>query len=107
MNLSGDAVAAALNFYKIDPSIDMLVISDDIDQAFGKLRMRIGGSSGGQNGLKNIIERIGSDQFARLKIGIGRDENFTVADWVLSRLTLDERARLEDEILPLVIDRVR
>lgn len=72
MNLSGLSIASIMNFYKMDPLTDMLVISDDIDMEFGKVRFRTQGSHGGQNGLRSIIESLGSDTFARIKIGIGR-----------------------------------
>lgn len=69
MNLSGKSVGSLVNFYKI-PLADVLVISDDIDQDFGKIRLRAKGSSGGQNGLKSIAEALGTEDFARIKIGI-------------------------------------
>jgi PTH1 family peptidyl-tRNA hydrolase len=67
MNLSGESVSALVNFYKI-PLSDILVLSDDIDMEFGKSRLRIKGSSGGQNGLKSITSHLGTDEFSRLKI---------------------------------------
>lgn len=67
MNLSGNAVAQIMNFYKI-PKENILVISDDIDMEFGKIRLREKGSHGGQNGLRDIIAKIGTDEFSRLKI---------------------------------------
>ncbi len=72
MNRSGKAVAALIAFYKVELK-DVLVISDDLDLAFGKLRVRIGGSSGGQNGLKSVIESVGAD-FVRLRVGIAGTE---------------------------------
>lgn len=94
MNVSGKSVASLLSFYKLAPS-DLLVISDDIDQDFGKIRYREKGSSGGQNGIKSIIESIGTEEFARIKIGIGRDSRYAVSDWVLSRFTKEEIGELE------------
>lgn len=90
MNVSGQAVNTLLRFYKIELS-DLIVIHDDIDLAQGKLRLRLGGSSGGQNGIKSIIEQTGSPDFARAKVGVGRPpgkmdpaafvlQNFTVAE---------------------------
>jgi peptidyl-tRNA hydrolase, PTH1 family len=70
MNLSGRSVASLVGFYKFDPSLDLLVLSDDLDMEFGKIRYREKGSSGGQNGIKSIIESIGTDEFSRIKIGI-------------------------------------
>ncbi|MFO0763377.1 MAG: aminoacyl-tRNA hydrolase [Candidatus Gracilibacteria bacterium] len=98
MNLSGESVVSILNFYKIDPRTDMLVLSDDIDMEFGKIRLRQTGSSGGQNGLKSIEKCLGTQNFARLKIGIGRHEKYSVSDWVLSRFTQAELDELEGNI---------
>jgi PTH1 family peptidyl-tRNA hydrolase len=84
MNLSGESVASILNFYKMGIT-DLIVISDDIDMEFGKIRYRTNGSSGGQNGLKSIAEQLGTQDFARIKIGIGRDLRYEVSDWVLSK----------------------
>ena len=71
MNASGQAVVPLMRFYKVEVA-DLLVIHDDIDLAQGKLRLRLGGSSGGQNGIKSIIEQAGSADFARVKVGVGR-----------------------------------
>lgn len=97
MNLSGESAAALVNFYKI-PREDILVLSDDIDMDFGKIRLREKGSSGGQNGLKSIAQHLGTEEFARLKIGIGRDERYNVADWVLSKFSGEELEGLEKEV---------
>lgn len=106
MNLSGESVVSLLNFYKIDPQ-DMLVLSDDIDMEFGKIRLRKTWSSGGQNGLKSIEKLIGSQEFARLKIGIGRHEKYSVSDWVLSRFTQTELDELEGNIGDQIISEVK
>ena len=98
MNLSGEAVASIVNFYKLDPKFDILVISDDIDMEFGKIRFRTKWSHGGQKGLWDIIQRLGTNEFARIKIGIGRDERFAVSDWVLSKFTKEEIEKIEGEI---------
>ncbi len=86
MNLSGEAVGEAARFYKIPPE-HVLVISDDISLPIGKLRIRANGSAGGHNGLKNIIQHLGSDQFPRIKVGVGMPENadYDIADWVTGR----------------------
>ena len=97
MNLSGDAVSVIVNFHKLNPKTDILVISDDIDMEFGKVRYRTKGSHGGQNGLRDIIAKLGTDEFARIKIGIGRHEEYSVSDWVLSKFTKSERDELERE----------
>lgn len=106
MNLSGEAVTGGVNFYKLDPKTDLFVLVDDLDMEFGKIRVRARGSSGGQNGIKSIIASLGTDEFARIKVGIGRDERYTVSDWVLSRLTSEERKILEEEIFPQVQEKV-
>ena len=87
MNLSGDSIRLVQNFYKIDPE-DILVICDDFNLPFLKLRLRKKGSAGGHNGLKSIIENINSEEFPRLRIGIGLpDENYDIIDYVLSKFT--------------------
>lgn len=106
MNLSGEAVAAFATFYKLDPSKDLIALSDDIDMEFGKIRFREKGSSGGQNGLKSIAARLGTEEFARLKIGIGRDGRFDVADWVLSKFKPEELEELADSVLPAACEKV-
>jgi len=97
MNLSGESVSVIVNFYKI-PLSDILVLSDDIDMDFGKIRLREKGSSGGQNGLKSITEHLGTDGFSRVKIGIGRDGRYNVADWVLSKFSDEELKNLREKI---------
>ena len=87
MNASGKAVAQAANFYKVAPD-HILVYSDDISLAPGRLRVRKNGSAGGHNGLKSIIECIGSQEFPRIKIGVGQKPTpeYDLADWVLGKL---------------------
>jgi len=92
MNLSGGAIVALLQFYKIDP-VDLLVVVDDVNIDLGRLRLRPGGSAGGHNGLKSIIGSTGSDPFARMRIGVGRGENRRdLADHVLAKFDADERS---------------
>lgn len=99
MNLSGTAVAEAVNFYKIDPEKELIVISDDIDLDPGRIRIRKKGSAGGQNGLKNIIERTGTQNFTRVRVGTGaKPEGWDLADWVLSRFSREDRAHVDDAI---------
>mgnify|MGYP001325653398 FL=1 len=86
MNLSGEAVRAAMDFYKLSAQ-DLLVIYDDLDLPVGKIRLRAQGSAGGQNGMKNIIRHIGTQEFDRIRVGIG------VIDWVLGKIRREE---LED-----------
>ena len=97
MNLSWEAAISLLSFYKIPSESNLLVISDDIDMEFGKIRFRLKGSHGGQNGLRDIIEKIGHDGFARIKIWIGRDPRYNVSDWVLSRFQDEEWKILKTE----------
>ena len=85
MNLSGEAVAQAVSFYKLAPD-HVIVVSDEIALPIGKLRIRTKGSAGGHNGLKNIIALLGTDQFPRIRIGVGAapHPDYDLADWVLS-----------------------
>ena len=92
MNLSGEAVGQAAAFYKIPPE-RVLVISDDVSLPLGKLRIRKSGSAGGHNGLKNIIQHLGTDAFPRVKIGVGQKPHpdYDMADWVLSKFTGEDK----------------
>lgn len=86
MNLSGESVGEAARFYKIPPE-HVLVISDDIALPAGKLRIRASGSAGGHNGLKSIIQHLGSDKFPRIKVGVGSPQQagYEVVDWVIGK----------------------
>lgn len=99
MNLSGEAVGEAARFYKIPPE-RVLVISDDVALPQGKLRIRRNGSAGGHNGLKNIISHLGSDQFPRIKVGVGGKPHpdHDMADWVLGKLTGEDKKVMEEAI---------
>ncbi len=92
MNLSGEAVRDAALFYKLPPE-RILIISDDVSLDVGVLRVRPKGSSGGQNGLKNIIYQLGSEDFPRIKIGVGKKPHpdYDLADWVLSGFPKSEQ----------------
>ena len=96
MNLSGQAVSEAARFYKI-PADHVLVISDDVDLPLGKLRIRKSGSAGGHNGLKNIIQLLGTDQFPRLKIGVGGKPHpdYDMADWVLGQFQGEDKKTID------------
>ena len=95
MNLSGDAVAALTRYFDV-PTTDLLIVVDEADLPFGKLRARARGSAGGHNGLKSIIERLGTTEFSRLRLGVGRgDDRRDLADHVLSIFERSERAELE------------
>jgi len=95
MNLSGRAVADLLRFYKIAPP-DLLAVVDDVALPTGRLRIRRRGSAGGHNGLKSIVECLGTDEFPRLRVGVGRgDPRRDLADHVLTRIPAAERVALE------------
>jgi len=96
MNCSGQVVATAAGFYRVSP-VDMLVVTDDMALEPGRIRLRAQGSSGGHNGLADIIEKLGTDRFARLRIGIGAATQ-VARDYVLSRPPAEERVRLDEAI---------
>jgi PTH1 family peptidyl-tRNA hydrolase len=106
MNLSGEAVTALLNWYKLGPA-DLIVIFDDLDLPPGKLRIRPEGSSGGHKGMESIILALGTDGFPRLRIGVGRPEipDFDSANYVLSRLTAGE-VKIFEEAVNLAVDAI-
>ena len=89
MNLSGNALIEFVNFYKINLE-DILVIHDDLDLPVGTYRLKINSSAGGHNGIKSIIERLGSNSFARLKIGISNNKEMDTKDYVLGKFRKDE-----------------
>lgn len=97
MNRSGESVGQLVRYYRLQPT-DIIVISDDADMAFGKIRYRLEGSSGGQKGLENIFQHLGTETVPRLKIGIGRTTE-SLTDYVLSRFD-----PAEEEQLPVVTD---
>jgi PTH1 family peptidyl-tRNA hydrolase len=96
MNLSGESVSAAADFYKIPPE-KVVIIYDDITLPPGKLRIRRKGSAGGHNGMKSIIALLGTDEFPRVRIGVGAKPrpDYDLADWVLSKFTEDDTNALE------------
>lgn len=99
MNLSGEAVREACQFYKIPPE-RVLVVSDDVSLPVGKLRLRRGGTAGGHNGLRSIIGQLHSDQFPRLKIGVGQKPHpdYDMADWVLGKFSKEDRKTIDAAI---------
>ena len=92
MNLSGEAVRPAADFYKLPPE-PIIVISDDTALDVGKLRIRTSGSAGGHNGLKSIIQHLGTDQFPRIRVGVGKKPHpdYDLADWVLGKFQGEDR----------------
>lgn len=100
MNLSGQAVGGLRQWYKIDPATELLIVYDDLDLAFGALRLRERGSAGTHNGMKNIVALLGSPQFPRLRMGIDpTSTGWDTKDYVLSRFT-----REQEEQMPQVLD---
>lgn len=99
MNNSGEAVVPLLNFFKIDKQ-NLIVVCDDISLDVGCLRIRRKGSDGGQKGMRSIIDLLGFDNFARVKVGIGKkpNPNYDLAKWVLSKFKSDEQADLDNAI---------
>lgn len=106
MNLSGEAVRDASDFYKIPPE-NIIVICDDISLDPGKMRIRRKGSDGGQRGMKNIIYHLKSDNFPRIKVGVGAKPNpeYDLADWVVSRFTASE-AKLIKQVADNVVSAI-
>jgi PTH1 family peptidyl-tRNA hydrolase len=99
MNLSGRSVRQVVQFYKLDPEADVLVICDDLNLPLGKLRIKPNGSDGGQKGLRDITAQLGSDRYARLRIGIGERGPIDAADFVLSRFRTSERPLIDDALI--------
>ncbi len=103
MNLSGESIRELVDYYKINPEEELIIIYDDINLAPGKLRIRAKGSAGGHNGIKNIITHIGSQSFYRIRIGVGeKPEGWNLADYVLSRFNREDepviREALQDTV---------
>lgn len=100
MNLSGDCIAPAVKYHNASAADDLLVVSDDIDLPVGRIRIRKGGSAGGHNGLKSVIERTGTQAFARLRVGVGRDSRnrANVVGHVLGKFSAEDR-RTMDEVV--------
>ena len=91
MNLSGESIRELVNYYKIDPETELMVIYDDISMDVGRIRMRAKGSSGGHNGIKNIIAELGTDVYPRMKVGVGeKPKGWDLADYVLGRFSDEE-----------------
>ena len=97
MNLSGESIREIVDYYKVDDTAELIVISDDISLDVGQLRIRKKGSAGGHNGVKNIIAHLGTQEFPRIKVGIGnKPEGWDLADYVLSRYSKAEQEALEE-----------
>ncbi len=98
MNLSGRSVGQAVRFFKLEPH-EILAVCDDLSLPVGKIRIRPGGSDGGQKGLRDIAAHLGTDQFPRLRIGIGDQGDTHAVDYVLSRFRGPERAVIDDSLI--------
>ena len=99
MNLSGESIAEAVNFYKVDPASELLVIFDDISLAPGQLRIRAKGSAGGHNGIKSIIAHLGTQEFPRVRVGVGeKPPRMDLADYVLGHFSQGEGKIMEDAV---------
>ena len=99
MNLSGESIRPLVDYYKIDAGRELIVVSDDINLPAGQIRIRKKGSAGGHNGLKNIIAQLGSEEFQRIRIGVGgKPENYDLADYVLGHFTKEEKSLMEKTV---------
>ena len=99
MNLSGEAIREYGNYYKMDPETELIVIYDDIDLEPGQIRIRKKGSAGGHNGIKSIIAQIGTQNFYRIKVGVGaKPKGWDLADYVLGRFSSEERELVDKAI---------
>lgn len=106
MNLSGEAVRAYVDYYNIDPAAELIVICDDTDLPAGMIRIKEKGSAGSHNGMKNIIQHLGTTEFKRIRAGIGkRPEEWDLADYVLAPFTGEDR-KLADEAIKKAADAV-
>ncbi len=107
MNLSGESLRAVVDYYNIDETSELIVISDDISLDVGQIRIRKKGSAGGHNGLKNIILHLGHQDFMRIKVGVGeKPKGYDLADYVLGHFTKEERVK-EDEAIGNVIEAIK
>ncbi len=99
MNLSGESLRMAVDYYKADAEQDLIVISDDVSLPPGQLRVRKKGSAGGHNGLKNIIKMLGTENFRRIRLGVGeKPKAYDLADWVLGHFNKEERAVMDEAV---------
>lgn len=96
MNLSGESVRQLVDYYKIDVTTELIVVYDDINLSTGRIRIRKSGSAGGHNGMKNIITHLGTDEFMRIRVGVGdKPKGYDLADHVLGHFTEEERRIME------------
>ena len=99
MNLSGSSIREAGDFFKVDPSFELIVIYDDIALEPGYIRVRKKGSAGGHNGIKDIIAQLGTQEFLRVRVGVGeKPREYDLADYVLGHLSKEDREKIEEAI---------
>ena len=99
MNLSGESIRSVIDYYKVDPEKELIVIYDDISLGVGQLRIRAKGSAGGHNGIKSIIARTGTQNFMRIKVGVGeKPAGWDLADHVLGRFSTEDRKLVDEAI---------
>lgn len=99
MNLSGRSVRQAVQFYKLVPADDLLVLCDDLSLPLGKLRIRSKGTDGGQKGLRDIAQQLGTTEYSRLRVGIGENGPIDASDYVLTRFRPTERPIIDDVLI--------
>ena len=103
MNLSGESVREITDYFKIDPEEELIVISDDVSLEVGGIRIRKKGSAGGHNGIKNIIEHLGTEKFQRIRMGVGeKPKEWDLADYVLGRFSGEDREKIGESITEAV-----
>lgn len=106
MNLSGESIREVIDYYKADPEAELIVICDDISLDLGQLRVRKKGSAGGHNGLKNIIAHLGTQNFQRIRMGVGnKPQGYDLADYVLGHFTQADR-KIMNESVNLAVEAV-
>ena len=97
MNLSGESIREVMDYYKLDPAEELIVIYDDISLDPGQLRIRLKGSAGGHNGIKNIIAQLGTQEFARIKVGVGaKPPKMDLADYVLGHFSAEDQTVMNE-----------
>lgn len=97
MNLSGESIRQLVDYYKVDPESELVIISDDISLPPGLIRVRKKGSAGGHNGLKNIIQHLGTEGFQRIRIGVGeKPKGYDLADYVLGHFSKEEQPLMKE-----------
>ncbi len=100
MNLSGNSIGEAVNFYKLDPATEVIVIYDDIALEPGYIRVRKKGSAGGHNGIKDIIAHLGTQEFQRIRVGVGeKPKDYDLAAYVLGHFAAEDRKKVEEAIV--------